>query len=233
MTVAVVYGDYTDYQSKIYDNVVCGFYVYVDIAGNYTVSIRLDTESGQDRITYRTATPYRLNTLQLANYVIDDVTYSSTDYASPWVALLAGNDSAEIFTLSRSLLFGDAYEDILNPNMFAQTLVESDLISDLYQQGYDDGYGFGYRVGYGEGQASTDTYKQGYNDAVSDIDSGEFGENFIGSVIRAPFDALENFKLVSWHLNNGGTVTITLATIVSAGIGISLLIWFLKMFAGG
>lgn len=232
MTVAVVYGDYTDYQTKIYDDVVCGFMVYF-FEGDYTVTLRLDTESGQDSITYKTATPNRLNTLQLEQYVIDGVTYSSTDYASPWVSLLAGNDSADIFASSRSLLFGDAYKDILNPNMFAQTLIESDLVSDLYQQGYDDGYGFGYRVGYGEGQQSSNNYKQGYDDAVADIDSGQFGKNLIGSIFRAPFDAMRNFTLIEWTTESGTAITISLGTIISAGIGVALFIWFLKMFAGG
>lgn len=233
MTVAVVYGDYTDYQTKIYSNVVCSFMVYVDASGNHTVTLRLDTENAYDRITYSTATPNRPNTLQLTEYVIDGVTYSATDYASPWVSLLAHDDSADVFTLSRSLLFGDSYEDILNPNMFAQTIIESDLISDRYQQGYDDGYGFGYRVGYGEGQQSTNTYQQGYDDAVADIKDGDFGRNFIGGIIRAPWDALREFTLIEWTTESGTAITISLATIISAGIGVALFIWFLKMFAGG
>lgn len=233
MTVAVVYGDYTDYHSRIYENDICSFWVFCDEDGNYTAELRLDVESGNDRIVYSTATPNQLNTLQLMYYVIDGVMYSSTDYASPWVSLLASDYNIDIFALSRSLLFGEKPQNILNPNMFAQTLIESDLISDSYERGYEDGYGFGYRVGYGEGQASTDTYRQGYNDAVSDIDSGQFGKNLIGSIFRAPFDAMREFTLVEWTTEGGTDITISLATIVSAGIGVALFIWFLKMFAGG
>lgn len=102
-----------------------------------------------------------------------------------------------------------------------------------YNLGYEDGYRYGYNNGYNDGIESLEAYNEGYNDAVEEIESGDFGRNIIGSIFSAPFDALRSFTLVEWQLAGGMVVTITLATVVSAAVGIALFIWFLKTFAGG
>lgn len=76
-------------------------------------------------------------------------------------------------------------------------------------------------------------YQEGYQDAVSEIDSGSFGKNILGSVFSAPFDMLNDFKLIEWKLDNGSLISVSLGTVVSAGIGVSLFIWLLKVFRGG
>ena len=168
-------------------------------------------------------------------------TYSRAEIA--FTIARASSDWSPMLTTVCSLLFEDSTPQqldnvLFSPKQFYYGLNEAYNLGHEfgwrygYDNGYDMGYDNGYDVGYQEG-VDTDSYQAGYDKAVSEIDSGDFGKNFIGSVISAPFDALENFTLVSWDLSNGGTVSITLATIVSAGIGICLLIWFLKMFAGG
>lgn len=111
------------------------------------------------------------------------------------------------------------YPDLLNEFMFNTTV----LHPNAFYRGLTNGIEASYEQG----------YEQGKIDGINTIKDGEFGEQFIGSVFRAPFDALRNFTLVEWQYNNGTTFTITLATVVSAGIGIALFIWFLKLFAGG
>ena len=99
--------------------------------------------------------------------------------------------------------------------------------------GYDNGYAVGYNDGYSENIFYADAYNDGYYDAVSEVKSGDFGRNFLSGVFTAPLKALENFTLVSWRTQSGTTISISLITILSAIVGLSLFIWFLKMFAGG
>lgn len=98
-----------------------------------------------------------------------------------------------------------------------------------YQSGFDDGY----RMGIGTNASYQDGYDTGYNDAVNQISSGEFGRNLLGNTFSAPFEALSQFTIVSWELQNGNQVEITLGAVLSAVIGVGLFIWFLKLFAGG
>lgn len=93
---------------------------------------------------------------------------------------------------------------------------------------HPDAYAYGWHQTY-----TTDQYQQGYDDAVADIDSGDFGKNFLGGILRAPFQALNEFTLIQWTTEAGATISVSLGNIISAGIGIALFIWFLKLFAGG
>jgi hypothetical protein len=114
-----------------------------------------------------------------------------------------------------------------------------------YQIGYDEGYtkgdidgyhrGFdeGYDVGYSENPNYSDAYDDGYSDALHEIESGDFGRNFLSGVFTAPLKAMESFTLVSWQTQSGTIISINLMTILSAIVGLTLFIWFLKMFAGG
>ena len=107
---------------------------------------------------------------------------------------------------------------------------------DGFDEGRDFGYALGYDDGYKEGYNEAvdgDAYKAGYDDAVKEIETGDFGRNLIGSIFKAPFDTLRNFVLVEWKAANGFTMTITLATLFSAIVGLSLFVWFLKTFKGG
>lgn len=104
---------------------------------------------------------------------------------------------------------------------------------DGYAKGETDGYNRGYDVGFGDGQQSEGLYQDGYNDALNEVDSGDFGRNFLSGVFTAPLNALNNFKIIQWETQNGDIYSVSLMTILSAIIGLSLFIWFLKMFAGG
>lgn len=76
-------------------------------------------------------------------------------------------------------------------------------------------------------------YEAGYQQGAADIDSGEFGKNFLGAVFSAPFEMFNDFTLIEWTMPNGAVVSVTLATVISAAVGVTLFIWLLKVFAGG
>lgn len=99
-------------------------------------------------------------------------------------------------------------------------VVENLDIDSIYESGYDKGYK--------DGLSSSDQYQLGYNEAVRQIDSGEFGENFLGNLFSAPLKALNKFVIVSTP--NG--VDITIGGLLSAIIALTLLIAFLKMYKG-
>lgn len=105
-----------------------------------------------------------------------------------------------------------------------------------YQRGYNEGYNIGYNEGLEQGRSETDydtVYDEGYYDAVREIESGDFGRNFLSGIFTAPLDAMRDFVLVSWVTQDGTTISINLISILSAVVGLSLFIWFLKTFAGG
>lgn len=102
-----------------------------------------------------------------------------------------------------------------------------------YDKGYDDGELDGYDDGYNDGSDANTGYQNGYNDAVAQIESGDFGRNFLGGLFSAPIEALKSFTLVEWTTTSGLEVSLNVFMIISAAIGVSLFIWFIKLFAGG
>lgn len=110
---------------------------------------------------------------------------------------------------------------------------------DGYALGYEQGYSFGETNGYAAGQkegftsgyeqgvASSDGYQQGYNKAVSEIKSGEFGENLLGNMFSAPIKAVQGITLV--HLPDGNTIT--LGNVFSALIALLLVLAFVKIYS--
>lgn len=112
---------------------------------------------------------------------------------------------------------------------------------DGYDYGYEQGYNFGETNGFAAGQkagyesavSSGAAFQAGYDQAVSEIDSDEFGRNFLIGVFNAPMDALNEFTIASWQTSDGQTMRVTLGLVLGSCIGIMIFMWFLKMFAGG
>lgn len=100
--------------------------------------------------------------------------------------------------------------------------------TDAWVDGWNAGFTEGYDYIDGE-----DLYQQGRNDAIKEIKDGDFGRNFLGAVFSAPLKALQDFNLVSWKTQNGNTISVSLGQVISAGLGITIFIWFLKLFSGG
>lgn len=233
MTVSIAYGLYDNMQSKIYSDVICGYMCSYSSEFGYMLELRLDMESGQDRIVYKSSDitrPY--GSIALNQVVLDGVSVEPAllDLAF----LLPDVTSSDMLGALQCMFFGDNGEKtLLFPNSYLDILANSEYVTDNYEEGYDTGYQYGYRVGYAEGENSTEAYERGYNRAVKDIDTGDFGRNFLGSLFKAPFDALRSFTLVEWTTDAGSRISISLATVFSALVGITLFIWFLKMFSGG
>lgn len=122
--------------------------------------------------------------------------------------------------------------------------------SEGYNSGYSDGYNIGHDAGFSEGYESgfadgyesgvseapdvdqNAAFENGYQAALNDIESGDFGRNLLGGFLSAPLEALQSFTLVNWETANGDVISISVGTILSAIVGLGLLSWFLKLFAG-
>lgn len=104
-----------------------------------------------------------------------------------------------------------------------------------YNRGETDGFAAGQKVGYEAGlkAENNEAFQNGYNKAVSEIDSGEFGRNFLANVFNAPMHAMNEFVIASWQTPGGDTMHITLGLVLGSVIGLMIFVWFLKMFAGG
>ena len=125
---------------------------------------------------------------------------------------------------------------VISPKTFwyGWTFARSYLNSDAgFESGYKEGFDAGKKVGYEEGAATVSGYDDGYQAAIDDIEDGDFGRNFLSGVFTAPLEAMKSFELVSWTLDDGTEISISLITIISAIVGLTLFIWFLKMFSGG
>lgn len=236
-----------------YNNVVSGGSINVTINANTTDGYMVTVSyvpQGQQTATFSFI--YRGTTADyLTPYIIqaegNNITATMSMANIAFTIARASSEWSPMLTTVCALLFDDSTPNqldnvLFSPKQFYYGLNESYNLgyedgyrygfSTGYDEGFDEGYNEGYNEGYAEGQ-DTDAYQSGYDAAVRDIDSGEFGRNFIGNVLKAPFDALNTFTLVQWTTAEGTTITISLAAIISAAIGVSLFIWFLKLFAGG
>lgn len=229
MTVSVVYGPYDDMQTKIYSDVLCRYMCSYSTQYGYTLELRLDYESGEDVIVYQTSDISRpLGSISLKTVVLDGVSIAPVSLNLAF--LLPHSTSSDMLGALHCMFFGNNSETtLLFPNSYLEILAHSEYVTDNYEQGYNNGYGVGYRFGYLAGESSSDAYQNGYDQAVSEIDSGEFGANLLGATFNAPIRGLNQFVLVTTP--NG--VEITLGNVISAVIALVLVLAFLKVYAGG
>lgn len=120
--------------------------------------------------------------------------------------------------------------------MFDIILSNYSEIEQARQDGYNQGYSVGFEQGYTNGTGSQvvqnardEGYRDGYAAGRESTDSGNLGENLLGDTLSAPMDALNDFTL--YESSSGFNVTLGL--VVGGAICLTLLIAFLKIFAGG
>lgn len=104
--------------------------------------------------------------------------------------------------------------------------VYDEMLETAFEQeeyAYSSGLGVSYNTGYADG----------YDDAVADIDSGDFGRNLLGNTFSVPFEGLKQLTLIKWETAEGNIISINLMTVFSAMVGVTLFVWFLRIFAGG
>ena len=252
-TDVVAFKIVTDNQTQVYEAFDGGrfeYSLYFSAEDGYMLNISYYTAQSTNvpmwNVRYRKYAGDSADTL-----LRESVTYNGTEYVTqnPTIELAftvdeTSTEDSGILSLIVFPLLQDGVrtanftEIVYNPADFYQAL------NDAYNLGYDDGYRFGYSNGYSEGYevgleegyaqaVDGDAYQAGYDKALSEIDSGQFGKNLIGGMLRAPMDMLRNFTLIEWTTNTGTEVVINLATLFTAVISVSLFIWFLKLFAGG
>lgn len=157
------------------------------------------------------------------------------DYYSPGISL------QQQLSLLNSLFLNANSNEPSNPHQFYQGFLGgysygygdgySEGNDDGREQGYNEGYTHGYNNGIKDGTGLD--YTEGYNQAIRDIEDGDFGRNFLSGIFNAPMDAMNEFVIASWETPGGNTMRITLGAVLGACIGVSIFVWFLKMFAGG
>lgn len=100
-----------------------------------------------------------------------------------------------------------------------------------YLYGSDAGYNFGYDEGFQDGHLASSelSYDQGFQDGVNSVDSSNLGQNIIGDTLSAPFRALDQF--VIFKSPNGSEIS--LGYVFGGFISLTLLLAFLRFFAGG
>lgn len=192
------------------------------------------------------STPDGLN-YQLTNFVANGITYTPGQLAKVESSFTLRNDTTPyLLSFVTALLYNRDianYSDVVySPSNFYFGL------DSAYDLGYDDGERYGYAAGYNDGHADGYSeglqagmgsgnfevaFQQGYDKAISEIGSGDFGRNLLGGAFSAPIDALREFTLIEWTTDSGVEVSIDLLTVFSAFVGVSLFVWFLKLFAGG
>lgn len=185
---------------------------------------------------------------QLTNFSANGVTYTASQLAKVETSFtLLNSTTPYMLSLLTALLYNRdiaTYNDVVySPANFyyginsAYGLGYADGERYGYANGFEDGKVEGYELGleHGRQQAveSQEAYDKGFADALNQVSAGEFGRNFLAGVFTAPLDALQEFNLVEWETQDGRTISINLITILSGVVGLSLFIWFLKMFAGG
>lgn len=98
------------------------------------------------------------------------------------------------------------------------SLVENDTLNTLYNAGLENGQAFGYSQGYDSGYGVG--YTDGFTDGTADGMADGFMGNFFGGIVEA-LDALKLFGELS------------VLNIIEAVLGLMLVVWILKLIAGG
>lgn len=138
-----------------------------------------------------------------------------------WNVDFANNISLLLFGVSRAVYPRAEYDGFIRAWSDGRDIaIERE--ADAYEQGLEDGDG-DYYVGYDDG------FQIGYNEAVRQIDSGEYGDMLLGNTFAAPIKALD--QVVIAKLPDGTEITIL--GVLSAAVSLSLFMIFLKKFAGG
>lgn len=231
VNLAVTWGPYYDEHSKVCWSVPVEYDLgYSQEDDIFTVTVIIDPLGDTVRFVYRsTSNVGEFGELALDEFYIDGVSYVGSNIELQSVAFLFFDESdVDMVSALGRLFFGGSHESLLFPNDYLTSVFEVIPLDDIIQNSYDKGFADG--IGSGDFE---EAFQQGYDKAVSEIDSGDFGRNFLGGMFAAPFEALNNFTIVSWVDSDGTTTTITLGLVLSAIIGVSLFIWFLKLFAGG
>lgn len=148
--------------------------------------------------------------------------------------LLENSDGSVVSSLHKMRFYSDSLESwyYLNPAYdtiefaFAFYDVSGGMVSNLATMLYGENKSISltnFRDGY---DVSTD-FKTGYQAALSDVESGEFGENFLGNMFSAPIKAVQGITLV--HLPDGASIT--LGHVMSALIALLLVLAFVKIYS--
>lgn len=161
---------------------------------------------------------------------IGESTYTLGSLSEFSICVASVNNQNVNFANSLALLFFGEAKVVYPKSEYSMAL---QVYERMYEEGLDiaDDY---YEAGLGDGsndyeQGRLDGFKQGYDEAVAEIDSGEYGENLLGNMFSAPVKALDEVVIAA--LPDGTKITIMGA--LSAGVALSLFLAFLKKFAGG
>lgn len=98
------------------------------------------------------------------------------------------------------------------------SLAENDTLNTLYNAGLENGQAFGFSQGYDSGYAVG--YADGFTAGAADGMADGFMGNFFGGIVEA-LDALKLFGELS------------VLNIIEAVLGLMLVVWILKLIAGG
>lgn len=91
------------------------------------------------------------------------------------------------------------------------------FLNDFADEFYTVGYGYGLQ------EAAVD-YNKGYEDGVNE----SFGKNLILGILSTPAVFLDGLTLFEYD-----SLSFSIWDLFTTAVGISLFVWFLKMFAGG
>lgn len=124
-----------------------------------------------------------------------------------------------------------AFRTVYNAmNDISSIVLGDDFVPVISPRSLLFGWVYGSNEGGGASQEELDVaYDLGFD---AGFEAG-FADDLIGDTFSAPFNALSRFTLFQWEDPAGNVHVITLMGVIGAGIGISLFIWFLKLFAGG
>lgn len=146
----------------------------------------------------------------------------------------------DMYNVQGSLMeFYSMFGDVTVTNYPQQQIGSEKGYQDGYDAGLGVGYDRGYSVGYEDGMSAAvgvdigtlqrEWYDKGYDQAETDLLDGTWASGFLRDIFKVPFAGLNGFVL--YEAPNG--VQVTLGGILGAIISVSLLVMFLKFFAGG